>query len=35
MEEKDYYERFVKLHNLDAKVKEENELPFWYDGDII
>lgn len=31
---KDYYKRFVESHNLDAKVKDEDDLPFWYEGDM-
>jgi hypothetical protein len=29
------WKKFVKAHNLDAKVKDEDDTPFWYDGDII
>ena len=31
----DYYAMFVRSHNLDAKAKEDDEPPFWYDGDMI
>jgi len=35
MKKKDYYKKLMDSWRLDEKVRDEDDLPFWYDGEML